>query len=350
MHLALTVLQLKAEAAVIRRNPQFEMEDRLLLSRVDYAAHTVEIDGARYPLNVRDFPTIDPADPFAMSAEERHVLDRLTAAFAGSAKLRAHAHFLLNNGGVYLACNGNLLYHGCIPMTEDRQLKPVALFQGEPPLRGRALLDRIETAVREGAYAPHGSPQRRASLDVMWYLWCGADSPLFGKDRLTLFERSFLSERTLWHEGMDPYYRFRNERAVCEALLLEFGLDPDSGCIINGHVPVKVVAGESPIKAGGKLLVIDGGFARAYQPVTGLAGYTLIYNSKGLILAALDPVDASDPDALLSRDIISHTLPVWLSPQRILVRDTDLGREIQAKIADLMDLLQCYTSAQLKER
>jgi fructose-1,6-bisphosphatase-3 len=310
----------------------------------------VEIDGARYPLRIRALPTVDPADPFAMTPEEKRVLHRLTAAFLGSAKLQEHARFLLNKGSIYLACNNNLLYHGCIPMTLDKRLKPVTLFEGEEPLRGRALLDRFEATVRGGAYAPIGSPERQVCLDIMWYLWCGADSPLFGKDRMTLFERSFLNEPALWHEAMDPYYDFRNDREVCETILLEFGLAPDDCTIVNGHVPVKMAAGESPIKADGKLLVIDGGFARAYQKVTGLAGYTLIYNSQGLILAAHDPFDDRDPDALLTRDIISHTIPVRMSPQRILVRDTDQGRELQRKVADLMDLLQCFASGQIKEQ
>ena len=349
MHLAATVLQLKAEAVVIRRNPQFAMHDRLLLDCIDYGAGTVRIGGKAYPLTQRAFPTIDPTDPYALTPEEAHTLRRLVAAFQGSAKLQAHARLLLNKGGLYLVCNGNLLYHGCIPMMPDGSFRPVALIPGEPAASGKALLDRMEAVVREGVYARPGTAQRAAALDMLWYLWCGADSPLFGKDKMALFERSFTADTALWHEERDPYYALRDDRDVCGRILRAFGLDPDTSRIINGHVPVRVARGESPVKAGGRLLVIDGGFAKAYHPVTGLAGYTLIYNSRGLILAAHEPYDPQSPTAAIDRELVSHTEPVWLSPQRIPVRDTDLGRVIQRKIDDLSQLLACFESGQLPQ-
>ncbi len=348
MHLAITIMQLKCEAAVIRRNPGFAMENRLFLDGIDGPGRSVNIHGVPSSLTCDAFPTLSSEDPIALTPEEQSVLQKLVDAFLGSEKLQRHARFLLNKGSIYLVCNGNLLYHGCIPMTQGGALRDVSILGR--PLKGKALLDGIEAIVREGCFAPYGSAACRKGLDMMWYLWCGPDSPLFGKDKLALFERSFLSDESQWKERMDPYYGWRDCPETCETILADFGLDPKQGHIINGHVPVKVSRGESPIKAGGRLLVIDGGFARAYQPVTGLAGYTLIFNSKGLILAAHEPYDAEDPSALTERGMLSHTEPVALSPRRIKVDDTDAGHALRRKIDDLMDLIACYRRGWIREQ
>ena len=347
MHKAITVIQLKAEAAVINRNPAFGMDDRLLLHRVDLANGTIEIGGVTYTLADADLPTVNADDPYALTADEADVLDKLRYSFTHSEKLQRHTRFLFNKGGMYRVYNNNLLFHGCIPMQADGAFKTVTL----PGIQaaGKALLDAIEDGVRHGRFAPRNSAARAAGLDLMWYLWCGADSPLYGKDKMTTFERLLIGDDALCEEAKDAYYEKRNEEAACRAVLVDFGLDPQTARIINGHVPVKVVKGESPVKANGRLIVIDGGFAKAYQSVTGIAGYTLISNSQGLLLASHEPF-VSTADAIQNEiDIVSNTAYIELAPIRKRVADTDRGESFRIKIAELEALLEAYRSGEIAE-
>ena len=347
MQKAITVIQLKVEAAAICRNPAYGMDDRLLLHRADWVKGMIEIDGKEYALADADCPTVDPADPYALTAEEQAVMEKLRHSFTHSEKLQRHVRFLFNKGGMYRIYNKNLLFHGCIPMQADGSLKEVVL----PGIRasGRRLLDDIEASIRRGRFAPRGSGERQAGLDLMWYLWCGADSPLYGKDKMTTFERLFIGEESLCAEEKDAYYELRNEEAVCCAVLADFGLDARESRIINGHVPVKVAKGENPVKANGRLVVIDGGFAKAYQQVTGIAGYTLISNSQGLLLASHEPF-VSTANAIENEvDIVSNTSYIELAPVRKRVYDTDTGQMFRDKIRELEALLAAYRSGSITE-
>ena len=345
MQKAITVMQLKAEAAVIRRNPAYAMDDRLLLHRVDFAHRVIDIDGIICPMTDADFPTVNPKDPYAMTDEEQTVMEKLRYSFTHSERLQRHVRFLFNQGGMYRVVNNNLLFHGCIPMNADGGFKEVEL----PGIRasGKALLDAVEARVRQGRFAPKDTEARQAGLDLMWYLWCGADSPLFGKDKMTTFERLFIGEASLYEEEKDPYYELRNEEAVCKRVLTAFGLDPDTARIVNGHVPVRVAKGESPVKANGRLIVIDGGFAKAYQQVTGIAGYTLISNSQGLLLASHEPF-VSTADAVENEaDIVSNTAYIELAATRRRVADTDTGRAHRERITELEALLAAYRNGEI---
>ena len=259
------------------------MDDRLLLDKIDYARGVVHLDGQEYPLNDSNFPTIDPADPYALTEEEQGVVDRLRLSFLENDKLQAHVALLFRKGSMYLAFNGNLLYHGCIPMDADGSFQVVTL-DGQQ-VAGKSYLDRIDRLVRQG-YLSNDPAQRQFGQDMMWYLWAGPKSPLFGKRKMATFERYFIDDKATHVEERNAYYTFRDQEQTVRRIMEEFGMDPDTSHIVNGHVPVKVRRGESPVKAGGKLLVIDGGFSRAYQRETGIAGYTLIFNSFGLLLAA----------------------------------------------------------------
>jgi len=345
MQKAVTIMQFKAEAAVIQRNPDFQMDERLLLHFVDTKRGTIALDGVSYPMADADFPTVDPADPYAMTADEQAVMEKLRYSFTHSERLQRHVRFLFNQGGMYRVVNNNLLFHGCVPMNPDGTFKEVTL----PGIRasGKALLDEIEVCVRKGRFAAKDSPEQQAGLDLMWYLWCGADSPLYGKDKMTTFERLFIGETSLFEEEKDPYYRLRNEEEVCKRVLADFGLDPETARIINGHVPVLVAKGENPVKASGRLIVIDGGFAKAYQKVTGIAGYTLISNSQGLLLASHEPF-VSMADAIENEvDIVSNTSYIELAAIRRRVADTDAGRALCARITELEALLAAYRNGEI---
>lgn len=346
MHKAITVIQMKLEGQIIQRRPEFDMADRLLLDKMDLARGILRLDGTDYPLNDTEFPTIDPHDPYALTEEERNVVERLRLSFLDNDHLQAHVGFLYRKGSMYLAHNGNLLYHGCIPMEEDGSFSAVCL-DGEW-VAGRALLDRVDRLVRQ-AYFAEGPGQRLYGQDAVWYLWTGPRSPLFGKQKMATFERYFLDDKTTHEEKRNPYYRYRDREETVQRILAEFGLDPQTAHIINGHVPVKVRRGESPVKAGGKLLVIDGGFSRAYQAETGIAGYTLIFNSYGLLLAAHEPFESAEHAIESETDILTRTQILETNYRRIRVRDTDLGRGIQGQIDDLCSLLDAYRSGQIKE-
>ncbi len=351
MHKAIAVMQFKCEAAIIDRHPEFGMDDRVLLRGLDLAEGTLTLDGKTYPLRDRFLPTVDPVDPCTLSEEEQDVLDKIVHSFKKSEKLQKHVRFLFTNGSMYRVFNSNLLFHGGLPMNADGSLRDVR-FRGEW-LRGRAYLDAIDRTVREGYFTREDredEENHRNCLDLTWYLWCGVDSPVYLKHRMTTFERYFIDDASTYVEHRNPYYDFRSSPAICRTILSDFGMDPDTGHIINGHVPVQVRKGENPIKADGRLFVIDGGFAKAYQSVTGIAGYTLIHNSHGLVLVSHEPFESVDKAVREEQDIHSSTVEYLHTGSRIMVADTDQGRELQQKINDLEKLLSAYRRGILKER
>lgn len=348
MQKAISIIQLKLEGQIIRRRPQFQMNDRLLLDKIDYKKNTVRIDGKNYPLLDTHLPTIDPDNPYELSDEEKSVVEKLRLSFTNSERLQKHVRYLFSKGSMYQAVNGNLLYHGCIPMTDKGRLRHF-LRDGKDH-SPKEFMDRLERLARQGYFAKDDPDKKQYGMDTMWYLWSGAQSPLFGKDKMATFERYFIADKSTHKENMNPYYDYRTDEKVAESILKEFELDPDKGHIINGHVPVKVKKGESPVKAGGKLLVIDGGFAKAYQEKTGIAGYTLIFNSYGLLLASHQPFESTQKAIEEEVDIHSNTTILEQNNKRIRVRDIDSGRKIQRKINELKQLLQAYRTGLIKER
>ena len=347
MHKAVTVMMLKLEAQVIARNPDFALQGRDFLNHIDFAAGTVDYHGTVYPLLDCDFPTVTPADPTALTAEEQHILDGLVRSFAESERLQRHVQFLYAHGAFYKICNGNLLYHGAVPMTEDGSFASIR-FEGVAR-SGKQLFDYCDRRARQGYSAPLGSPARLAGQDFLWYLWCGAKSPLFGRSAMTTFERLYIADPAAHREIKDPYYRHIAHADTATRILQEFGLT-GAGChIVNGHVPVRAMEGESPIKGGGRLIIIDGGFCRAYHQRTGIAGYTLVYNSRGLILRTHQPFESVEKAIHEDEDITSQSEYIYTAPQRILVRDTDEGLRKQALIRDLCALVQAYQTGVLPQ-
>ncbi|MGF1670502.1 MAG: fructose-1,6-bisphosphatase [Balneolaceae bacterium] len=347
MHKAITIIQLKLEGQIIRRRPQYQMEDRLLLDKIDFEKGTVHTGGKSYQLIDTHFPTINPENPYQLSAEEEAVMDKLRISFRNSERLQDHVRFLFSKGSMYKVHNGNLLYHGCIPMTRSGKLRHFRFDDVDHSPKG--FMDRLERLARQGYFVKDDPEKKQYGMDTMWYLWCGAQSPLFGKNKMATFERYFIEDPETHAEEMNPYYEFRTNQKTAEEILSEFGVNPKTGHIINGHVPVKVKKGEDPVKAGGKLIVIDGGFAKAYQDKTGIAGYTLIFNSYGLLLAAHQPFESTQKAIEEEMDIHSKTKILEQNTNRIKVRDTDSGREIQKRIDDLKKLLQAYRSGLIKE-
>ena len=347
MHKAVTVMMLKLEAQVIARNPDFALQGRDFLNHIDFAAGTVDYHGTVYPLLDCDFPTVNPADPTALTADEQHILDGLVRSFAESERLQRHVQFLYAHGAFYKICNGNLLYHGAVPMTEDGAFAAIR-FEGVTR-SGKQLFDYCDRRARQGYSAPLGSPARLAGQDFLWYLWCGAKSPLFGRSAMTTFERLYIADPAAHREIKDPYYRHIAHADTATRILQEFGLT-GAGChIVNGHVPVRAMEGESPIKGGGRLIIIDGGFCRAYHRRTGIAGYTLVYNSRGLILRTHQPFESVEKAIHEDEDITSQSEYIYTAPQRILVRDTDEGLRKQALIRDLCALVQAYQTGVLPQ-
>jgi len=346
MHKAITIIQFKLEAQIIQRRPHYEMQDRLLLDKIDYEKGTIHLNGVDYTLRDPLFPTVDPAHPFQLTPEEENTVHKLQQAFAISEKLQQHVRFLFAKGSMYLVYNGNLLYHGCIALEEDGSF--LGFKVGEQEFKGKTFMDRLDRLARQGYFSTN-SEEKLYGQDVMWYLWTGAKSPIFGKNKMATFERYFIDDKDTHLEKKNPYYDLRNEEGTAVAILKEFGLNPDTAHIINGHVPVQVKKGENPIKAGGKLLVIDGGFAKAYQDITGIAGYSLIYNSYGLLLASHAPFESMQRVIDENLDLQTHTEILERNQVRIRVKDTDEGREIQKKIDNLLDLLDAYRNGLIKE-
>lgn len=347
MHKAISVIQFKVEGQASRRNPDFHLEGRNLLHKINFQEGTVEVDGKTYELLDTNFPTVDPEDPYALSEAEEEIMERLGQAFTNCAKLQEHMRFLLNKGSLYKVYNKNLLYHGCVPLTEEGQLKETEVCGKK--CQGAGLYQLLEEYVRKGFYAEEET-EREKGRDLMWYIWQGQDSPLFGKDKMATFERYFLKEKETHVEKKNPYYRYLEDPQVVTGILKEFGLEGEESHIINGHVPVRLKDGESPVKCGGKVLVIDGGFSKAYQKETGIAGYTLIYNSYGLILAAHEPFESTESAIEKETDIHSDSIVVKKTLQRKKVGDTDIGTELKEQIHDLEELLCAYRSGRLTEK
>ena len=347
MQKAMAVIQFKVETQVIKRRPHYQMDDRLLLDKIDYERGVITLNGAEYPLLDTFFPTIDPKNPDALTTEEQAVMERLVLSFTNSKKLQQHVRYLFSAGSIYLAHDGNLLYHGCIAMNDDTEFR--AFNVDGKSFTGKAFLDRVDRLARQGYFATDNPEQKLYGMDVMWFLWCAPMSPLFGKEKMTTFERYFIADKATHAEKRNAYYTLRDSEDAARKILKEFGLDPDNGRIINGHVPVKVVKGERPIKANGRLIVIDGGFSRAYQKQTGIAGYTLISNSRGLLLAAHQPFESTQKAVSEELDIDSEMEVIHSHPFRMRVRDTDRGREIQSQIDELQALLHAYREGLIKE-
>lgn len=341
MHKAIAVLQYKEEGQIIKRHPEYGMEERILLSAIRYDRGTVTIDGKEYPMRDMNFPTVDPADPLRLTDEEEELLHTLELSFRHNARLHEHVRFLYSNGSMYKCCNSNLLYHGCIPMTENREFD--GLMVGGKMYRGKELMDFIDTQVKNAYFLPEDAPEKEACRDFMWYLWNGAKSPVFGKDKNRSFEHYFIEDPEVMRETMNPYYQLSEEEETCDMILKEFGLPTKGSHIINGHMPVKIKSGETPIRAGGKLFIIDGGLSKAYQERTGIAGYTLIFNSHHLSLAEHKPFDPE-------RERTPKVYIVEKMQKRITVADTDEGKELAGRIEDLKELLKAYRSGLLKER
>ncbi|MFI3306156.1 MAG: fructose-1,6-bisphosphatase [Rikenellaceae bacterium] len=347
MHKAISIIQFKLEGQIKRRRPEFGMSDYNVLDMVDYQRWCFKLDGVDYPLNDTNFPTIDPADPCALSVEEQELIDKLKLSFTNSEKLDKHIRCLYTKGSMYLAINNNLLFHASIPMNEDGSLKEICVGD-DHMYSGKKLLDKIDRVVRR-AYFGHQSDYKSSfALDYIWYLWCGKDSPLYGKDKMTTFERYFVDDKQTHQETKGAYYSMIDNYDVCCYILREFGLNPDISHIINGHIPVKLKSGESPIKADGKLLVIDGGFSKAYQSETGIAGYTLISNSQGLKLVHHEPFVSTQKAIEEGIDIQSTTFIVESKINRIKVKDTNIGADLCRQIEDLRALLAAYRSGELK--
>ena len=347
MHKAAAILQFKLEGQLIARHPEYDMEARRILHHIDYENKTIEIGGETYPLKDGFFPTIDPADPYVLTPLEREVMDKLVLEFAHSEKLQRHVQFLYSAGGMYLRCNGNLLYHGCIPMEEDGSFATIPVSP-ESELRGKAAIDAADKLARQGFFAPLGQKKRQDGQDFLWYLWCGAKSPLFGKEKMATFERYLIADKKTHEEKKNAYYNYQNDEPTALRILSEFGPN-ENGFIINGHVPVKLAQGERPVRAGGRLLVIDGGMSRAYQPVTGIAGYTLIFTSHELNLVAHQPFESTAAAISSEQDIHSVQSLVKSMPRRLLIEDTDDGEELRERIEDLMALITAYRSGVIKE-
>lgn len=348
MHKAIAIMQFKLEGQVIKRRPEFHMENRLLLDKIDFENHTVTIEGKVYPMKDTDFPTVDPNDPYRLTKEEEEVMERLRQAFMRCDKLQKDVRFLFAKGSLYRIYNSNLLYHGCVPLDENGEFKKIEVYGKE--YSGKALYDVLESYARKGYYGARSSTEKLKGQDIIWYIWTGPNSPVFGKDKMTTFERYFIEDKETHKETKNAYYRLLNDEAVIDKILNEFGLDTSKSHIVNGHVPVERMKGESPIKCNGKLLVIDGGFSKAYQAKTGIAGYTLVSNSYGMRLVSHEPFESAEAAIRNESDIFSDSIIVETSNHRINVAHTDIGAELKESISQLEDLLQAYREGILIER
>ena len=346
MHKAMAIIQFKLEGQTILRHPEWQMDDRLLLDKIDMEAGTIRIGDNTYPLTDRHLPTLNAQHPYDLSPEEEELMGQLARSFRMSEKMQRHLRRLYQHGSLFLVRNGFLLYHAAIPLNADGSFTTVNVCGKQ--VSGRALMERIDEVVRT-AYYGTGSEKDNA-LDYMLYLWQGAHSPLYNKDKMTTFERYFIADEALWKERKGAYYELANRRDICEHILREFGLDPETGRIINGHIPVRTIKGETPIRAEGKRFVIDGGFSKPYQEKTGIAGYTLIYNSHGIQLVEHESFESREQAILSGSDIHNRTLLEDFSRHRIRVRDTDRGKELQQQVSNLQHLLAAYQTGIIKEK
>lgn len=348
MHKAIAMIQFKLEGQLIMRRPEFGMQDRLLLDKIDYEKKTIQIDGKTYDMKDTDFPTVNPENPYELTPEEEQVMDRLKHAFTRCEKLQRHVRFLFSKGGLYRVHNSNLLYHGCVPMDEEGNFSKVTVFGKK--YSGKALYDILDNYARKGYYSTQDIHEKSKGQDIIWYIWSGPNSPVFGKDKMTTFERYFIADKETHVEIKNSYYRLMDNEEVINRILEEFGLDTNLSHIINGHVPVELKKGETPIKCNGKLLIIDGGFSKAYQGKTGIAGYTLIANSHGMRLVAHEPFESTEAAIQKESDIFSDSIMIETALVRKRVADTDIGKELKASIGDLEELLKAYQTGTIVEK
>ena len=348
MHKAIAIIQFKLEGQLIKKHPEFQLEHRLILDKIDLENKTVEIDGHVWELNDTNFPTIDPANPYALTVGEEEVMNTLAASIIHSEKLQKHIRFLFSHGALYKCINGNLLFHGCIPMDEEGEFLDVEIYGAK--LRGKALMDHLDEQIRLSYFYPETIKEFGEAGDIMWYLWLAKDSPLFGKEKMTTFERLFIEDKAAHKEPTRPYYRHIQNREACVKILEEFGLDPENGGkILNGHVPVKIKDGESPIKGDGLLYIIDGGISKAYQKQTGIAGYTFIFNSRFMALSEhkpYSPLQEAGTQEFHSPEIKT----VYTLPRRMLISDTDQGLELFERVESMQALVEAYKNGTIKER
>ena len=347
MHKAIAIIRFKLEGQLIKKWPEYGMKERLLLEHIDYEQGTIELEGRTYKLLDTSFPTIDPADPYRLTEGEEEVIQRLRSSFIHCEKLKNHVGLLLKRGSMYKVYNGNLLFHGCIPMEEDGSFAKVNIYGKE--YSGKALFDILETYVRK-AFFSDDRLERQKGSDIMWYIWTAPYSPLYGRNKMATFERYFIDDDDMKIEKKNFYYDYINKPECAQRILEEFGLHDKRDHIINGHVPVHRLRGESPVKCDGRVIVIDGGFSKAYRRRTGIAGYTLIYNSYGLTLTAHEPFESPETAVRDERDIVSRREAVEVLDKRILVGDTDVGIKMKEKIADLKHLIAAYRSGEIAER
>ncbi len=340
MHKAIAIIQFKVEGQIIKRRPEFEMNDRLQITNINFEKGTVAIGGKDYPMKDMLLPTVDPKNPLALTKEEEELMHTLQVSFKHSSTLNRHIRFVYSHGAMYKCCNSNVLYHGCIPMTENGEFDTLKI--NGIHYSGKRLLDYIEDVVKMAYFLPEDDPNKEWCMDFIWYLWCGPKSPVFGKDKMATFESYFVADKATHKEHMNPYYQLSRKEEICDKILKEFGLPEEGSHIINGHVPVKLKDGESPIRGNGKLYVIDGGLSKSYQPKTGIAGYTLIFNSHHLALAEHKPFEPN-------KENTPKVTIVENMKKRVMVADTDKGAELQAKIADLNELVAAYRGGIIKE-
>ena len=348
MHKAITMLQLKLEGQIIKRHPEYHMDDRLLLDKIDFANKTVTIAGQSYEMNDVDFPTVNPENPYKLTSEEAELMERLRQAFVHCEKLQRHVRFLFSKGGLYKVHNSNLLYHGCVPMDEEGNFLKVEVDGQE--YAGKKLYDVLEYYARKGFYSRHNVAEKRKGQDMLWYIWTGPNSPVFGKNKMATFERYFVKDKSTHTEVKNSYYRLMDNEEIVNKILREFNLDEVKSHIVNGHVPVEIKKGETPIKCGGKLLIIDGGFSKAYQSKTGIAGYTLVSNSHGMRLVAHETFESKEDAIQRESDIFSDTILIETAVNRLRVSGTDIGRELQESIGYLELLLQAYQDGTIVEK
>ena len=346
MHKAISIIQFKLEGQTVLRHPEWKMDHRALLDKIDFQANTITLDGVTYPLLDTNLPTVDPKDPYALNQYEQDLMNQLWRSFRKSEKMQRHLRMLYEHGSLYLVRNGFLLYHAAIPLNADGSFTEADVC-GQC-VSGKALMDRTEEIIRQ-AYYGEGAAKQNA-LDYMLYLWEGEFSPLYNKDKMTTFERYFIADKAPHEEKKGAYFALADDEQVCENILKEFGLDSATGRIVNGHVPVRTIKGETPTRANGKRFVIDGGFSKPYQEKTGIAGYTLIYNSHGIQLVEHESFESREQAILSGSDIHSRTLLQDFSGQRIRIKDTDKGKELLDQINYLEQLLTCYRNGSLRER